>query len=160
MGLISVPFRAISSMHRRCLPRRCRHARLLACAPSLMPRSLPLTTPCAAPSCSETYQYYSLPFCHPPEGKEYKWEDLGEVLEGDRMVTTPYEIVFRRDVEHKKLCSQTLNAEQLGKLRTAVQEDYYFQVRRCKLPCRCLPESSPLTQLSVRRLAQCYMTHP
>lgn len=40
----------------------------------------------------ETYQFYNLPFCHPKEGKEYKTEGLGEVLEGDRLVTTPYDI--------------------------------------------------------------------
>ena len=28
---------------------------------------------------SETYQYYTLPFCTPKEGKEYKPEGLGEV---------------------------------------------------------------------------------
>ena len=42
--------------------------------------------------CSETYQYYNLPFCTPKEGKEYKPEGLGEVLEGDRLVNTPYSI--------------------------------------------------------------------
>lgn len=41
---------------------------------------------------SETYQYFNLPFCHPKEGKEYKPEGLGEVLEGDRLVSTPYKI--------------------------------------------------------------------
>ena len=28
---------------------------------------------------SETYEYYRLPFCAPPEGPQYKLEDLGEV---------------------------------------------------------------------------------
>ncbi len=28
---------------------------------------------------TETYQFYSLPFCQPEGGKEYKLEDLGEV---------------------------------------------------------------------------------
>jgi hypothetical protein len=28
---------------------------------------------------SETYQYFTLPFCTPKEGKAYKTEGLGEV---------------------------------------------------------------------------------
>lgn len=39
------------------------------------------------------YDYYSLPFCKPPDGKlHYKPENLGEILRGDRIVNTPYEV--------------------------------------------------------------------
>lgn len=41
---------------------------------------------------SETYQYYTLPFCQPKDGKRYIIEGLGEVLEGDRLVSTPFDI--------------------------------------------------------------------
>lgn len=78
---------------------------------------------------SETYQYYTLPFCLPAEGKEYKFEDLGEVLEGDRLVSTPYEIKFKTDVENQVLCTKALGPRDLAKLRTALTQDYYFQVR-------------------------------
>ena len=77
--------------------------------------------------CSETYQYYTLPFCTPKEGKEYKTEGLGEVLEGDRLVNTPYSIKFRVDKENEDLCSRELTAKELKKLRVAVKKDYYFQ---------------------------------
>ena len=79
--------------------------------------------------CSETYQYYNLPFCTPKEGKEYKPEGLGEVLEGDRLVTTPYDIKFRVDKENELLCSRELTAKDLHKFRKAVKKDYYFQVQ-------------------------------
>ena len=79
--------------------------------------------------CSETYQYYNLPFCTPKEGKEYKPEGLGEVLEGDRLVNTPYDIKFRVDKENELLCSRELTAKDLQKFRKAVKKDYYFQVR-------------------------------
>jgi len=37
------------------------------------------------------YEYYSLPFCQPRGGKiEYKSENLGEILRGDRIVNTAY----------------------------------------------------------------------
>ncbi|KAF6150800.1 hypothetical protein GIB67_020883, partial [Kingdonia uniflora] len=45
---------------------------------------------------SETYRYYDLPFCVPENVKE-KREDLGEVLNGDRLVDVPYELNFRID---------------------------------------------------------------
>jgi transmembrane 9 superfamily protein 2/4 len=37
------------------------------------------------------YEYYSLPFCK-PDKVAYKSENLGEVLRGDRIVNTPYEV--------------------------------------------------------------------
>jgi len=83
--------------------------------------------------CSETYQYYNLPFCTPKEGKEYKPEGLGEVLEGDRLVNTPYDIKFRVDKENELLCSRELTAKDLQKFRKAVKKDYYFQVGGCIL---------------------------
>ena len=75
-----------------------------------------------------TYQFFSLPFCSPKE-KQYKIEGLGEVLEGDRLVNTPYNIKFRVDKENDLLCSIELNQKDLQKFRTAVKNDYYFQAR-------------------------------
>lgn len=58
-----------------------------------------------------------------------KPEDLGEVIEGDRMVTTPYDVKFQVDKSHEKLCpTKQLSVEDLKKFRKAVAEDYYFQV--------------------------------
>lgn len=79
----------------------------------------------------ETYQYYNLPFCQPADGKEYKTEGLGEVLEGDRLVTTPYKIQFRTNVENQVLCTKSLKEEDLKRFRQAVKQDYYFQARVC-----------------------------
>lgn len=78
--------------------------------------------------CSETYQYYTLPFCQHKSGKKYVTEDLGEVLEGDRLVNTPYEIKFREDVETQTLCTKKLTGNDLENIRMAIAEDYYFQV--------------------------------
>jgi hypothetical protein len=80
---------------------------------------------------SETYQYYTLPFCQHKEGKKYVTEDLGEVLEGDRLVNTPYDIRFREDVESQVLCTKKLTGNDLYNVRMAIAEDYYFQVSSC-----------------------------
>ena len=49
------------------------------------------------------------------------------MLEGDRLVTTPYDIKFRVDKDNELLCSRQLNEPDLAKFRKAVQKDYYFQ---------------------------------
>ena len=67
---------------------------------------------------SETYQHYDLPFCLPADTQiGYKSEDLGEVLEGDRLVGTPYDISFRVDRDNESLCKKTLNSKDLKKIR-------------------------------------------
>ena len=53
---------------------------------------------------TETYQYYDYPFCQPEEGKVFKPEDLGEVLGGNRLVNTPYDLSFLRDYDNEPLC--------------------------------------------------------
>jgi len=56
------------------------------------------------------YSYYSLPFCKPNASKlVYKSENLGEVLRGDRIVTTPYEFKLGEDVP----CSLTCHSPEL-----------------------------------------------
>eukprot|EP00959_Pyramimonas_sp_CCMP1952_P395350 8284169-Pyramimonas_sp.AAC.2 len=50
------------------------------------------------------------------------------VLEGDRLVNTPYDVSFRVDKESEHLCSRELSKKDLDQFRTAVKEDYYFQV--------------------------------
>ena len=51
-----------------------------------------------------------------------------QVLEGDRLVSTPYKLKFRTDVDNEVLCSKMLSAEDLKKFGNAVGNDYYFQV--------------------------------
>jgi transmembrane 9 superfamily protein 2/4 len=46
------------------------------------------------------YEYYSLPFCLPKGGLNaihYKSENLGEVLRGDRIVNTPYDVKMAKN---------------------------------------------------------------
>lgn len=59
----------------------------------------------------------------------YETEDLGQVLEGDRLVHTDYKIGFKSDVEYANLCNKTLNTNDLQDFREAVKRDYYYQVQ-------------------------------
>ncbi|KAI8482242.1 PREDICTED: transmembrane 9 superfamily member 4-like isoform X1 [Branchiostoma belcheri] len=49
------------------------------------------------------YEYYSVPFCQPDKIK-YKAENLGEVLRGDRIVNTPYQVNMKEDKTCEVLC--------------------------------------------------------
>lgn len=54
------------------------------------------------------YEYYSLPFCLPKNGSlQYKTENLGEVLRGDRIVNTPYDVRMAENVQCSLLCHKS-----------------------------------------------------
>ncbi|KAI9080672.1 hypothetical protein K1719_037338 [Acacia pycnantha] len=46
----------------------------------------------------ETYNYYSLPFCHPSDNLAHKWGGLGEVLGGNELIDRQIDIKFRNDL--------------------------------------------------------------
>ncbi|CAL1288739.1 unnamed protein product [Larinioides sclopetarius] len=74
----------------------------------------------------ETYHYFQLPVCR-PEKIEHKSLTLGEVLEGDRMAYSMYNISFRVPVKNEKLCSLTLNEREIAQLKEAIEDLYYFE---------------------------------
>lgn len=86
---------------------------------------------------SETYQYYKLPFCQPDELSRKRGGGLGEVVDGNRLVASPYSLRFAVDVpadRPARLCSAALSADDVDLLRGAVLEDYYFQFVVDELP--------------------------
>lgn len=83
----------------------------------------------------ETYHYYQLPVCC-PEKIRHKSLSLGEVLDGDRMAESLYEIRFRENVEKRILCHMQLSSAQVEQLRQAIEELYYFEFVIDDLPIR------------------------
>ena len=48
------------------------------------------------------FEYYSLPFCQPKSGSvEYKSQNLGEILRGDRITNTAYDLNMDTEVKCK-----------------------------------------------------------
>ncbi|KAK7861432.1 transmembrane 9 superfamily member 3 [Quercus suber] len=82
---------------------------------------------------SETYRYFDLPFCSPENVKDKK-EALGEVLNGDRLVSAPYKLDFRVEKDSELVCKKTLSKEEVARFRDAVNKDYYFQMYYDDLP--------------------------
>ncbi|CAF1000755.1 unnamed protein product [Rotaria magnacalcarata] len=83
----------------------------------------------------ETYHYYSLPVCRPPKIVS-KDLTLGEVLSGDRMAHSLYDVKFNEEINNKQLCSLTLNSDELNSLRVAIEEFYYFEFVIDDIPLR------------------------
>jgi len=67
------------------------------------------------------------------DAKEKK-EALGEVLNGDRLVSGPYTLDFLVDKDSEVLCRKKLTKEDVAQFRTAVLKDYYFQMYYDDLP--------------------------
>ena len=62
----------------------------------------------------ETYVYYSLPFCStkPVDQLEHRWDGLGEVLEGNDLISSGLQFRFREPVsDHSKICTIKLDSE-------------------------------------------------
>jgi len=82
------------------------------------------------------YEYYSLPFCKPPEGIVYKAENLGEVLRGDRITNTAYEIKMAEDPTCKLLCNPVkMSAKQSKLMAERIHQEYNVHLLIDNLPC-------------------------
>ncbi|KAK4391260.1 Transmembrane 9 superfamily member 1 [Sesamum angolense] len=75
----------------------------------------------------ETYNYYSLPFCHPPGNPAHKWGGLGEVLGGNELIDSQLEIKFKRDVERTTICEIELEAAKVKQFKDAIDNSYWFE---------------------------------
>ncbi|CAA0838722.1 Transmembrane 9 superfamily member 1 [Striga hermonthica] len=75
----------------------------------------------------ETYNYYSLPFCHAPGNPAHKWGGLGEVLGGNELIDSQIEIKFKRDVEKTTICEIELDAAKAKQFKDAIDNSYWFE---------------------------------
>lgn len=88
------------------------------------------------------YEYYSLPFCFPRGGQAaivYKSENLGEVLRGDRIVNTPYEVFMGENKGCTLLCHEPGNPlnwskEMSRKVIDRIQHEYFVHLLVDNLP--------------------------
>ncbi|MFH4974085.1 hypothetical protein AB6A40_000794 [Gnathostoma spinigerum] len=85
------------------------------------------------------YEYYSLPFCRPSGELHYKSENLGEVMRGDRIVNTPYEVFMKEDTQCQVQCTdggkpKKLSAKESTELTKRILEDYHVHLLIDNLP--------------------------
>eukprot|EP00535_Pseudo-nitzschia_heimii_P011933 CAMPEP_0197196288 /NCGR_PEP_ID=MMETSP1423-20130617/32274_1 /TAXON_ID=476441 /ORGANISM="Pseudo-nitzschia heimii, Strain UNC1101" /LENGTH=627 /DNA_ID=CAMNT_0042650073 /DNA_START=53 /DNA_END=1936 /DNA_ORIENTATION=+ len=103
---------------------------------------------------TETYRYYSLPFCHEHSTEEeesdaafeqdvelshnFKGDKqlgaqkhklrLGESIVGDRRESSPYEVSYNDSVEWRLLCKKLLRPSDIQKLKDAIHNNYFFEM--------------------------------
>ncbi|KAJ9600211.1 hypothetical protein L9F63_009493 [Diploptera punctata] len=87
------------------------------------------------------YEYYSLPFCLPKNRTFiYKSENLGEVLRGDRIVNTPYEVQMAEDIPchllcHKRNAPMNWNEADSHQVISRIKHEYFVHLLVDNLPC-------------------------
>mmetsp|Transcript_14927 Transcript_14927/g.22713 ORF Transcript_14927/g.22713 Transcript_14927/m.22713 type:complete len:664 (+) Transcript_14927:46-2037(+) len=75
-------------------------------------------------------EYYKLPFCTPEGGPQKDHENLGELLAGDRIESSPYRLKMKEEMFCEQLCVTDLGrAEQKGnspnKIVRSIRKDYH-----------------------------------
>ncbi|KAH7681043.1 transmembrane 9 superfamily member 3 protein [Dioscorea alata] len=75
----------------------------------------------------ETYNYYSLPFCHPSENPTHKWGGLGEVLGGNELIDSHIDIKFGKDVVKGTICTLELDEAKVKQFNDAIDSSYWFE---------------------------------
>jgi len=66
---------------------------------------------------------------------EHRSLTLGEVLDGDRMAISLYNIKFKESFEQKVLCKLELQSKDISALQNAIEDLYYFEFVYGKAEC-------------------------
>ncbi|RKP39245.1 hypothetical protein BJ085DRAFT_24127 [Dimargaris cristalligena] len=70
------------------------------------------------------YAYYDLDFVCKPATPEHVWLNLGEVLRGDRIMSSEYQLTMGQNQTCQVLCSRTVTSEQAEQAKQLIQKDY------------------------------------
>ncbi|KAL9229061.1 hypothetical protein vseg_004577 [Gypsophila vaccaria] len=82
----------------------------------------------------ETYNYFSLPFCHPQGHVAHRWGGLGEVLGGNELIDSQLDIKFKKNVEKTSMCELELDASKARQFKDAIENSYWFELFIDDLP--------------------------
>jgi len=79
------------------------------------------------------YAYYTLPYCQPKVITESA-ENLGEILAGDMIENSPFEIRMLENTNCKALCKQPLTTDHKNKFRSMIDDEYLVNFMVDNLP--------------------------
>ncbi|CAH1445213.1 unnamed protein product [Lactuca virosa] len=82
----------------------------------------------------ETYNFYSLPFCHLPGHAAHKWGGLGEVLGGNELIDSQMDVKFQKNVEKTTVCKLELDEPKAMQFKQAIENSYWFELFMDDLP--------------------------
>ncbi|CDM37744.1 hypothetical protein CBS147339_6466 [Penicillium roqueforti] len=90
------------------------------------------------------YAYFDLPFVCPPSGKTHGGSpfgsgqsislNIGEVLRGDRIMTSDFEVAMGKDVECRSLCTRDVSRSNVKWARQLIKEGYVIEWIADNLP--------------------------
>ncbi|KAJ5544520.1 Sodium:alanine symporter [Penicillium sp. DV-2018c] len=90
------------------------------------------------------YAYFDLPFVCPPSGKKHGGSpfgsgqsvslNIGEVLRGDRIMTSDFEIAMGKDAECQSLCTREVSRSDVKWARQLVKQGYVIEWIADNLP--------------------------
>ncbi|KAJ2099061.1 hypothetical protein GGI09_002982 [Coemansia sp. S100] len=80
------------------------------------------------------FAYYDLPFVCKPQDVRRPWLNIGEVLRGDRIASSDYELTMGEDSECRVLCTKTLTPAANEEAGRFVEQDYLVEWIVDKLP--------------------------
>lgn len=80
------------------------------------------------------YDYYDLPFCQPADGIKDSAENLGEILTGNVIQNSPFEINMYEQVDCRVVCTKEYTEEEAQKFREMIDEYYLINMIMDNLP--------------------------
>jgi transmembrane 9 superfamily protein 2/4 len=80
------------------------------------------------------YGYYSAPFCQPEGGPARSIENLGEILGGEVIQSTPYDVRMMQNKTCEVLCRKTLTDEDKASFKQFIEDDYMVHMVSDNLP--------------------------
>ena len=75
----------------------------------------------------ETYRYYDFPFCQPWRIQQVEMS-FGQVLRGDRLTHSLYQVEFLRNKTNVPVCEKTFTPGELTRLSEAVKRNYLYEM--------------------------------
>ena len=81
----------------------------------------------------ETYRYYDFPFCAPPSIEQAQMS-FGQILRGDRLTNSMYELTVGEKKDRAKLCDKQLTSGDVAVLTSAVRNQYLYEMYIADLP--------------------------
>eukprot|EP00190_Bangiopsis_sp_CCMP1999_P000265 CAMPEP_0198730880 /NCGR_PEP_ID=MMETSP1475-20131203/26882_1 /TAXON_ID= ORGANISM="Unidentified sp., Strain CCMP1999" /NCGR_SAMPLE_ID=MMETSP1475 /ASSEMBLY_ACC=CAM_ASM_001111 /LENGTH=561 /DNA_ID=CAMNT_0044493751 /DNA_START=350 /DNA_END=2035 /DNA_ORIENTATION=+ len=88
---------------------------------------------------SESYPFFEAvpwPVECVPDKKEYHKMQLGELLQGDRLVNTGMKVQFGVNTTKANLCTGTLSEEDVDRFRDAIASEYHYDLLIDELPIK------------------------
>ncbi|KAJ1960399.1 hypothetical protein GGI12_003823 [Dipsacomyces acuminosporus] len=80
------------------------------------------------------FAYYDLPFVCKPQDIHRPWLNIGEVLRGDRIASSDYQLAMEQDAQCQVLCTMTLTPEANEEAGRLVEQNYLVEWIVDKLP--------------------------